>query len=414
MVASLPAKASGAPQQDVYASTYKSVTAHVECDESFAKVKGAIESHLGLLQKQAQVKVRNWLKKLSEEVSASLHLQRRDASAPPHTRRQRRLGPLHTRVSPLPTLQTANVVWKKNRNAYARLLLEQLRSGRLGEPFGALPPGGPLPTLPKHLAYAFTPARPGGTTAAPAGGAASLAQHSHAPQQQQQQQQQQHSQLSATEQLDEYLGRADFRRAQFAEEQAAAAGAAAAAGSEAGGAQYLPGTRMQLRGAEARKADRCGCLAWLCYARMHASHAAARAAGKPLFLLSLFVAMCCLLLSAGTSSMTWHGSPASWSLRRSWAPPGSGRRSWSGGWAAWKACCASTRSCWGRAPASMLLWDRCWTPLTTATCRRRAARCAGWLARVAFLLPASCLQIAASSRAARMHVRCPPSRCQAE
>ena len=102
MVASLPAKASGAPQQDIYASTYKSVTAHIECDESFAKVKGAIESHLGLLQKQAQVKVRNWVKKLSEEVSVPLlHLHLR---APPSAAASRldRLRHLHPPSPPCP------------------------------------------------------------------------------------------------------------------------------------------------------------------------------------------------------------------------------------------------------------------------------------------------------------------------
>ncbi len=56
-------------------------------------------------------------------------------------------------------LQTANVVWKKNRNAFARLLLDQLRAGRLAEPFHQLPPDGPLPTLPKHAAYAFAQPR---------------------------------------------------------------------------------------------------------------------------------------------------------------------------------------------------------------------------------------------------------------
>jgi len=56
-------------------------------------------------------------------------------------------------------LQTANVVWKKNRNAFARLLLDQLRAGRLAEPFHQMPPDGPLPTLPKHAAYAFAQPR---------------------------------------------------------------------------------------------------------------------------------------------------------------------------------------------------------------------------------------------------------------
>ncbi len=180
-------------------------------------------------------------------------------------------------------MQTANVVWKKNRNAYARLLLEQLRCGQLCEPFSAQPPGGPLPTLPKHLAYAFKPARASSSpravvreppqaqsaeAALPAAGIATLAQAQ--PQQAQQQARvqtaQQHPQLSATEQLNAYLGRADFRRAQYADERALAAAAAAASNSDDGlggrtraaGLKTLPGTRMQLRGAEGRRIDRWG------------------------------------------------------------------------------------------------------------------------------------------------------------
>ncbi len=51
-------------------------------------------------------------------------------------------------------------MWKRNRNAYTRLLSEQLRAGRLAPPFDAAPPGAPLPTLPRALAYPFTPPRP--------------------------------------------------------------------------------------------------------------------------------------------------------------------------------------------------------------------------------------------------------------
>lgn len=65
----LPA-GSAAPQQQAYAQAYRDVTAHVELDEAFAKLRAAAESHAGLLQKQAAVCVRNWLKKLSEEVRA--------------------------------------------------------------------------------------------------------------------------------------------------------------------------------------------------------------------------------------------------------------------------------------------------------------------------------------------------------
>ncbi|PRW58703.1 centrosomal of 112 kDa-like isoform X1 isoform B [Chlorella sorokiniana] len=246
--------ASAAPQQQAYARAYRDVTAHVELDEAFAKLRAAAESHAGLLQKQAAVRVRNWLKKLSEE--------------------------------------TANVVWKRNRNAYARLLVEQLRCGKLVEPFTGQPPGGPLPTLPKHLAYAFKPPRSSPAAGAPAAtaaatsttrspGAAQVAlalQGAQAATQQALSQQarsqgaQQQSLLSASEQLDEYLGRADFRRAEAAEEEAAVASAfvprealvtgslraAGAVGSGGGSAapQLLPGTRMQLRGAEGRRVDR--------------------------------------------------------------------------------------------------------------------------------------------------------------
>ncbi len=174
------------------------------------------------------------------------------------------------------------MVWKRNRNAYARLLVEQLRCGKLVEPFTAQPPGGPLPTLPKHLAYAFKPPRSSPAAAATATAAAARspgAAHavSHAATQQALAQQarsqgtQQQSLRSASEQLDEYLGRADFRRAEAAEEEAAVASAfvprealgasslrAAGAGAAGAGAapQLLPGTRMQLRGAEGRRVDR--------------------------------------------------------------------------------------------------------------------------------------------------------------
>ncbi|KAL4437071.1 hypothetical protein ABPG75_004210 [Micractinium tetrahymenae] len=242
------------PEEAAYTQAFKDVNSHVSLDAAWAKVRAAIESHCGLLGKQHAVRVRNWVKKLSEE--------------------------------------TANVVWKKNRNAYARLLLEQLRCGRLDQPFSGQPPGGPLPTLPKHLAYAFKPARASGSpravvaeqaqwaaAAPPAAETAALAQRQFSqplprpPPQQQQQRlqaaqaaaQEQQRQLSATEQLDAYLGRADFRRAQYAGERAVAAAAAAAAEDSddgiggyngAGGLKYLPGTRMQLRGAEGRRVDK--------------------------------------------------------------------------------------------------------------------------------------------------------------
>lgn len=180
------------------------------------------------------------------------------------------------------------MVWKRNRNAYMRLLVEQLRCGKLVEPFTGQPPGGPLPTLPKHLAYAFKPPRSSPAAAAGAapstgrspgaGQAASMLQGAQAATQQALSHRQalslgvqQQSLLSASQQLDAYLGRADFRRAEAAEEEAAVAsafvpreavisGSLRAAGGGACGAravpQLLPGTRMHLRGAEGQHVDR--------------------------------------------------------------------------------------------------------------------------------------------------------------
>ncbi len=53
-------------------------------------------------------------------------------------------------------VQTNNPVWKKNRNAYAKLLLNQLKQGCLEKPFNAAPPAGPLQTLPASLTYSFS------------------------------------------------------------------------------------------------------------------------------------------------------------------------------------------------------------------------------------------------------------------
>lgn len=50
---------------------------------------------------------------------------------------------------------TSNRVWKKARNQYAALLVEQLKAGVLVEPFNALPKDGPgLPPFPSHLRQA--------------------------------------------------------------------------------------------------------------------------------------------------------------------------------------------------------------------------------------------------------------------
>lgn len=141
-------------------------------------------------------------------------------------------------------------MWKKNRNAYAKLLLEQLRCGKLAEPFNALPPDGPLPTLPKHTVYAFRPARSTSPPPQRATGA-----------EQQASQQPQHAK-SASDALDEYMagGRQAGQRGHWArqaeetvDQQEWDNGVAGMADSDPA---YLPGTRMPLRGAEAQRADR--------------------------------------------------------------------------------------------------------------------------------------------------------------
>ncbi|KAM3147043.1 hypothetical protein pb186bvf_000759 [Paramecium bursaria] len=46
---------------------------------------------------------------------------------------------------------TTNEVWKKNRNLYARILLQQVLKNQLSEPFDKRPSEGPLPKLNKYL-----------------------------------------------------------------------------------------------------------------------------------------------------------------------------------------------------------------------------------------------------------------------
>lgn len=48
-------------------------------------------------------------------------------------------------------LTGSNLVWRKNRNSYARLLLDMVINKRLTEPFHQLPPDGPLPSFPSHV-----------------------------------------------------------------------------------------------------------------------------------------------------------------------------------------------------------------------------------------------------------------------
>eukprot|EP00887_Chlorella_sp_A99_P005213 scaffold1.g5213.t1 len=225
-----------AAQQEAWNKTYNATNAHFHLEEQFHRVKVAVEGHLGLLQRQAQVRVKNWLKKLSEE--------------------------------------TTNAVWKKNRNAYAQLLLEQLRAGKLAEPFHLLPPDGPLSTLPKHAVYPFRPARPSspGPPSRPSQLAAQLRQCAK----------------SASEALDAYVAanggggsdaaqaRLQRRHVQFQKRQQVAEGGGGVGAVDEGGCEdddeiaaawpegYLPGTRMPLRGSEMHRVDRhqLGDIAW--------------------------------------------------------------------------------------------------------------------------------------------------------
>ena len=112
-----------------------------------SQVTCALERRLPLLERVLAVRVRAWLAKLREAV-------RRQTSAAC----ARITSHAVTQTDKLPLLlqlatQTSNHAWLRNRNVYARLLLEQLRAGVLEVPFTALPPQGPLPTLPTYLTY---------------------------------------------------------------------------------------------------------------------------------------------------------------------------------------------------------------------------------------------------------------------
>ncbi|WIA28396.1 hypothetical protein OEZ86_010942 [Tetradesmus obliquus] len=95
----------------------RDIEAALSVDEQFHKTVVAIEKRLQLLGRLPQVRIKAWLTKLKQS--------------------------------------TSNITWKRNRNLYARLLLEQLRAGCLEVPFSTLPPEGALPTLPAYLTYRF-------------------------------------------------------------------------------------------------------------------------------------------------------------------------------------------------------------------------------------------------------------------
>ncbi|KAL4548093.1 hypothetical protein Ndes2526B_g07296 [Nannochloris sp. 'desiccata'] len=106
------------PQQAWSVAYSDTIVKNCGLESVFSKLGGEIKERSRILDKSLRVKIAAWLAKLSEE--------------------------------------TRNEVWKKNRNAYAKLLLEQLKCGRLEEPFNANPPAAPLPTLNKALLYPYT------------------------------------------------------------------------------------------------------------------------------------------------------------------------------------------------------------------------------------------------------------------
>jgi len=87
--------------------------AHASLDSNLAKAVFEIQGRLHLLAKHPRIRVEAWLRKVQEP--------------------------------------TENLVWKRNRNACARALLEMLRRGRLEAPFDAHPQPGALPNLPAWL-----------------------------------------------------------------------------------------------------------------------------------------------------------------------------------------------------------------------------------------------------------------------
>ncbi len=109
-----------------------------------------ILQHLDLLRKDARVRVKQWLDKLRQEVGPSRRLALYHPCSICKTLRPHpALLPAACKTSAQGAAgaQSANAVWRRNRNLHARLLLECLRAGRLREPFTALPPPGLLPAL---------------------------------------------------------------------------------------------------------------------------------------------------------------------------------------------------------------------------------------------------------------------------
>eukprot|EP00762_Andalucia_godoyi_P004321 ANDGO_05510.mRNA.1 hypothetical protein len=85
----------------------------VSIDERFLHYRKAIESSISSLDKPLQIRCQKWMEKLKEPVR--------------------------------------NVSWKKTRNDYAKLLLLQVKTKELTEPFDKLPKSEELPNLPLFL-----------------------------------------------------------------------------------------------------------------------------------------------------------------------------------------------------------------------------------------------------------------------
>ncbi|OMJ87384.1 hypothetical protein SteCoe_10889 [Stentor coeruleus] len=76
-------------------------------EEEFIETMLEVEKHYGSMSKHEKVRIEQWSKKLCQI--------------------------------------TANPLWKKNRNKYAKFLLQLVKIGQLQEPFTKIPPEGPLP-----------------------------------------------------------------------------------------------------------------------------------------------------------------------------------------------------------------------------------------------------------------------------
>jgi len=92
-------------------------------DRSFVRCLEEIMHAYVILDKQGRIRVEQWVQKLSTVL------------------------PMYENVE----VTNLHLVWKKNRNLYAKFLLNMVVSGSLLAPFSNLPPAGPLQTFPHHV-----------------------------------------------------------------------------------------------------------------------------------------------------------------------------------------------------------------------------------------------------------------------